>query len=129
MNIQELSTVMQYGLPVKIFILNNEYMGMVRQWQDITYDGRYSHTYSEGLPDFVKLAEAMGGVGLRVEKPEDVDGVIKKMMKTTKPTIVDCRIAQLENCFPMVPSGAAHNEMILSADQAAKARDDDPTLV
>ena len=129
MNIQEFSTAVQYGLPIKVFILNNQYMGMVRQWQDITYEGRYSHTYSEGLPDFVKLAEAMGGVGLRVEKAEDVDSVIKKMVKTKKPTIVDCRVAQLENCFPMVPSGAAHNEMILSADQAATARDDDPTLV
>ncbi len=129
MNIQEFSTAVQFNLPIKVFILNNSYMGMVRQWQDITYDGRYAHTYSEALPDFVKLAEAMGGVGLRMEKPGDVDKVIKEMIKNNKPTIVDCRVAVLENCFPMVPSGAAHNEMILGPEDVETDREDDPTLV
>ncbi|TDI62015.1 MAG: acetolactate synthase 3 large subunit [Alphaproteobacteria bacterium] len=129
MNIQEFSTAVQHDLPIKIFILNNQYMGMVRQWQDITYEGRYSHTYSEALPDFVKLAEAMGGVGYRIEKPDELDSVIKKMIKSTKPTIVDCRVAQLENCYPMVPSGAAHNEMILGPEDVNMTRKDDPTLV
>jgi acetolactate synthase-1/2/3 large subunit len=129
MNIQEFSTAVQHNLPVKIFILNNQYMGMVRQWQHLTYEGRYSHTYSEALPDFVKLAEAMGGVGYRIDKPSELDGVIKKMIKSDKPTIVDCRVAQLENCFPMVPSGAAHNEMILGPDDVNMTREDDPTLV
>jgi len=129
MNIQEFSTAVQFNLPIKVFILNNSYMGMVRQWQDITYDGRYAHTYSEALPDFVKLAEAMGGVGLRMEKSGDVDKVIKEMIKNNKPTIVDCRVAVLENCFPMVPSGAAHNEMILGPEDVETDREDDPTLV
>jgi acetolactate synthase-1/2/3 large subunit len=129
MNIQEFSTAVQHDLPIKIFILNNQYMGMVRQWQDITYEGRYSHTYSEALPDFVKLAEAMGGVGFRIEKPDELDSVIKKMLKSNKPTIVDCRVAMLENCFPMVPSGAAHNEMILGPEDIDMTREDDPTLV
>jgi acetolactate synthase-1/2/3 large subunit len=129
MNIQEFSTAVQHDLPIKIFILNNQYMGMVRQWQDITYEGRYSHTYSEALPDFVKLAEAMGGVGFRIEKPDELDSVIKKMIKSNKPTIVDCRVAMLENCFPMVPSGAAHNEMILGPQDIDMTREDDPTLV
>jgi acetolactate synthase-1/2/3 large subunit len=129
MNIQEFSTAVQFDLPIKVFIMNNSYMGMVRQWQDITYDGRYAHTYSEALPDFVKLAEAMGGVGLRMEKPGDVDKVIKEMIKNNKPTIIDCRVADLENCFPMVPSGAAHNEMILGPEDVETDREDDPTLV
>ena len=129
MNIQEFSTAIQFDLPIKVFIMNNSYMGMVRQWQDITYDGRYAHTYSEALPDFVKLAEAMGGVGLRMEKPGDVDKVIKEMIKNNKPTIIDCRVADLENCFPMVPSGAAHNEMILGPEDVETDREDDPTLV
>ncbi|MEE8306430.1 MAG: thiamine pyrophosphate-dependent enzyme, partial [Gammaproteobacteria bacterium] len=129
MNIQEFSTAVQHDLPIKIFILNNQYMGMVRQWQDITYEGRYSHTYSEALPDFVKLAEAMGGVGFRIEKPDELDNVIKQMLESNKPTIVDCRVAMLENCFPMVPSGAAHNEMILGPEDIDMTREDDPTLV
>jgi acetolactate synthase I/II/III large subunit len=129
MNIQEFSTAVQHGLPIKVFILNNAYMGMVRQWQDITYEGRYSHTYSEAMPDFVKLAEAMGGVGLRAETVAELDGVIEQMLKTDKPTIVDCRVSNLENCFPMVPSGAAHNEMILGPEDVATGRADDPTLV
>ena len=119
MNIQEMSTAKQYRLPVKIFILNNEYMGMVRQWQDLTYEGRYSESYSEALPDFVKLAEAYGWTGLRIETEADLDAGIKKMIETPGPVMVDCRVAKLENCFPMVPSGAGHNEMILSPEQVS----------
>ncbi|MFN3232887.1 MAG: acetolactate synthase 3 large subunit [Alphaproteobacteria bacterium] len=129
MNIQEFSTAVQHDLPIKIFILNNEYMGMVRQWQDITYEGRYSHSYSDSLPDFVKLAEAMHGVGLRAEKPGEVDDVINEMMSIDRPVIVDCQVAKLANCFPMVPSGAAHNEILLSDEQAGLARQDDMSLV
>ncbi len=113
MNIQEIGTAIQYGLPVKIFILNNEYMGMVRQWQELNHGGRYSQSYSESLPDFVALAKAYGGHGIVVEKPDEVDGAIREMMETDGLVIVDCRVAKLANCFPMVPSGAAHNEMIL----------------
>lgn len=113
MNIQELSTVMQYGLPVKIFILNNEYMGMVRQWQDLNHDGRYSNSYTASLPDFVKLAESYGATGLICDRPDQVDDTIIKMIETDGPVIVDCRIEKLANCFPMIPSGAAHNEMLL----------------
>lgn len=119
MNIQEMSTAKQYRLPVKIFILNNEYMGMVRQWQDLTYEGRYSESYSEALPDFVKLAEAYGWTGLRIETEADLDAGIQKMLETPGPVMVDCRVAKLENCFPMVPSGAGHNEMILSPEQVS----------
>jgi len=119
MNIQELSTAKQYGLPVKIFILNNEYMGMVRQWQDITYEGRYSESYSDALPDFVKLAEAYGWTGIRIDEPGELDAGIAQMLKADGPVMVDCRVAKLENCFPMVPSGAAHNEMILGPDDVA----------
>lgn len=113
MNIQELSTVMQYGLPVKIFILNNEYMGMVRQWQDLNHDGRYSNSYTASLPDFVKLAESYGATGLMCDRPDQLDETIMKMIETDGPVIVDCRIEKLANCFPMIPSGAAHNEMLL----------------
>jgi len=113
MNIQELSTVMQYGLPVKIFILNNEYMGMVRQWQDLNHDGRYSNSYTASLPDFVKLAESYGATGLMCDRPDQLDETIIKMIETDGPVIVDCRIEKLANCFPMIPSGAAHNEMLL----------------
>jgi acetolactate synthase I/II/III large subunit len=125
MNIQEMSTAKQYQLPVKVFILNNEYMGMVRQWQDLTYEGRHAHSYSEALPDFVKLAEAYGWTGLRIEDVQDLDGAIDTMLATPGPVMVDCRVAKLENCFPMVPSGAAHNEMILGPDGVAGALSDD----
>jgi len=114
MNIQEMSTLAQYRLPVKVFILNNEYMGMVRQWQELLHDSRYSQTYMESLPDFVKLAEAFGGVGLRAEKPSEVDDVIKEMIAVDRPVIADIRVDKSENCFPMIPSGAAHNEMIFT---------------
>ena len=120
MNIQEMSTALQYRLPVKVFILNNEYMGMVRQWQELLHGGRYSESYSAALPDFVKLAEAFGGVGLRATKPEEVDAVIKEMIDTPKAVIVDVCVDPKENCFPMIPSGAAHNEMLLGPGDTAR---------
>lgn len=123
MNIQELGTLKQYDLPVKVFILNNEFMGMVRQWQDLSYEGRRSESYSASLPDFVALANAYGIKGLKVEDPADLDEVITEMIETDGPVIVDCRVAKLENCFPMVPAGAAHNEMLLSGDVISKPKD------
>jgi acetolactate synthase I/II/III large subunit len=116
MTMQEMSTAVQYRLPVKIFILNNQYMGMVRQWQQLLHGNRLSESYSEALPDFVKLAEAYGCVGLRAEKPAELDGLIKEMIKTPHPVIFDCRVASLANCFPMIPSGKAHNEMLLGEE-------------
>jgi acetolactate synthase-1/2/3 large subunit len=117
MNIQEMTTAVQYRLPVKIFILNNQWMGMVRQWQELLHGERYSESYSESLPDFVKLAEAYGGVGLRATTPAELDNVIEQMLAVEdKPTIVDVCVDPKENCFPMIPSGKAHNEMILAAD-------------
>jgi acetolactate synthase I/II/III large subunit len=113
MNIQELGTATQYRLPVKIFILNNEYMGMVRQWQELTYSSRYSESYSDALPDFVKLGEAYGWKGIRIEHPDDLESGIKAMLDHDGPVIVDCVVAKLANCFPMIPSGAAHTEMLL----------------
>ncbi|GLK69292.1 acetolactate synthase 3 large subunit [Hansschlegelia plantiphila] len=113
MCIQELSTAVQYNLPVKIFILNNEYMGMVRQWQQLLHGSRYSHSYSEALPDFVKLAEAYGASGLRCEKAGDLDATIRAMLDTPGPVVVDCIVDKTENVFPMIPSGRAHNEMLL----------------
>jgi len=116
MNIQEMSTVCQYRLPVKVFILNNQYMGMVRQWQELLHGGRYSESYTAALPDFVKLADAFGAVGLRAEKPGDLDRVIKEMIAVDRPVIVDVQVDPKENCFPMIPSGAAHNEMLLGPE-------------
>ena len=116
MTIQEFSTAIQYKLPIKIFILNNQYMGMVRQWQQLLHGNRLSESYSEALPDFVKLAEAYGGVGMRCEKPGELDDAIKAMIAAPHPVIFDCRVANLANCFPMIPSGKAHNEMLLGAD-------------
>jgi acetolactate synthase I/II/III large subunit len=116
MNIQEMSTVAQYRLPVKVFILNNQYMGMVRQWQELLHGGRYSESYTAALPDFVKLADAFGAVGLRASKPDEVDRVIKEMLAVDRPVIVDMVVDQMENCFPMIPSGAAHNEMLLGPE-------------
>jgi acetolactate synthase-1/2/3 large subunit len=113
MNMQEMSTAVQYNLPVKIFILNNEYMGMVRQWQELIHGGRYSHSYSEALPDFVKLAEAYGAKGLRATKPDQLDDLIKEMVETPGPVIFDCCVSKEANCFPMIPSGEAHNNMLL----------------
>jgi acetolactate synthase-1/2/3 large subunit len=116
MTMQEMSTAVQYNLPVKIFILNNSYMGMVRQWQQLLHGNRLSNSYSDSLPDFVKLAEAFGAVGFQVSKPGDLDGAIKEMINVDKPVLFDCRVAQLANCFPMIPSGKAHNEMLLGDD-------------
>jgi acetolactate synthase-1/2/3 large subunit len=113
MTMQEFSTAVQFNLPIKIFILNNEWMGMVRQWQQLLHGERYSHSYSESLPDFVKLAQAMGGVGIRAETPDELDAAIQLMIDTPHPVLFDCRVAKEENCFPMIPSGKAHNEMLL----------------
>jgi acetolactate synthase-1/2/3 large subunit len=119
MNIQELGTVIQYRLPVKIFILNNEYMGMVRQWQELTYESRYSHSYSDSLPDFVKLAEAYGAKGIRIETLDQLASGIQDMIAYDGPVVVDCRVARLSNCFPMIPSGAAHTDMLLDPSQVS----------
>jgi len=116
MTMQEMSTAVQHDLPIKIFILNNEWMGMVRQWQQLLHGERYSHSYSASLPDFVKLAEAYGCVGLRAEKPDELDDKIREMLSVNRPVIFDCRVTKEENCFPMIPSGKAHNEMILGED-------------
>jgi acetolactate synthase-1/2/3 large subunit len=116
MNIQEMSTIAQYRLPVKAFILNNQYMGMVRQWQELLHGGRYAESYMDSLPDFVKLAEAFGAVGLRAEKPGDVDELIREMIKIPRAVIADVRVDQAENCFPMIPAGRAHHEMILGPE-------------
>lgn len=114
MVLQEISTAVQHKLPIKIFILNNEWMGMVRQWQELLHGERYSHTYSESLPDFVKLAEAYGALGLTCDDPKNLDAKIQEMIDYDGPVVFDCRVTKAENCLPMIPSGAAHNEMILS---------------
>jgi acetolactate synthase-1/2/3 large subunit len=116
MNIQEMSTLAQYQLPVKVFILNNQYMGMVRQWQELLHGSRYSESYTAALPDFVKLADAFHGVGLRAISVDELDDVIREMIALDRPVIADICVDQKENCFPMIPSGAAHNEMILGAE-------------
>lgn len=113
MNMQELATITQYRLPVKIFILNNRYMGMVRQWQELIYDKRESQTYMESLPDFVKLAESFGIKGMRCEKPEELESKIKEMLEYQGPVLFDCMVDKAENVFPMIPAGAAHNEILL----------------
>jgi acetolactate synthase-1/2/3 large subunit len=125
MNIQELATATQYRLPVKIFILNNEYMGMVRQWQELTYSSRYSESYSDALPDFVKLGEAYGWKGIRIERPDQLESGIAEMLAYDGPVIVDCMVAKVANCFPMIPSGASHVEMILADDQVSGELDDE----
>ena len=121
MNIQELSTAAQYRLPVKVFVINNQWMGMVRQWQELLHGGRYSETYSEALPDFVKLAESFHWVGLRATERNEVDDVIDEMIATDGPVIADIAVDQTENCFPMIPSGAAHNDMLLGPGDEAEA--------
>jgi acetolactate synthase-1/2/3 large subunit len=121
MNIQEMATLAQYRLPVKVFILNNQYMGMVRQWQELLHGGRYAESYSAALPDFVKLAEAFHATGLRATAIDELDGVIERMLNTPGPVIADICVDQKENCFPMIPSGAAHNEMILGPEQEGRA--------
>jgi acetolactate synthase I/II/III large subunit len=114
MTMQEMSTAVQYDLPVKIFILNNRYMGMVRQWQQLLHGARYSHSYSEALPDFVKLADAYGCAGLRAESPAELDAKIMEMIDVKRPVLFDCLVDPTENCYPMIPSGGAHHEMILA---------------
>jgi acetolactate synthase-1/2/3 large subunit len=118
MNIQEMSTAVQFRLPVKVFILNNQYMGMVRQWQQLLHGNRISESYTAAMPDFVKLAEAYGGVGIRCDKPEDLDDSIMAMLNAPadRPVLFDCRVAALANCFPMIPSGKAHHEMLLGEE-------------
>ena len=125
MNIQELGTASQYRLPVKIFILNNEYMGMVRQWQELTYESRYSNSYSDSLPDFVALAEAYGWKGIRIEDEAGLDAGIEAMLAHDGPVIVDCQVSKDANCYPMIPSGAAHTEMLMYGDQVAGTMDDE----
>ncbi|MGO4449319.1 acetolactate synthase 3 large subunit [Phyllobacterium sp. TAF24] len=121
MTMQEMSAAVQYDAPIKIFILNNQYMGMVRQWQQLLHGNRLSHSYTEALPDFVKLAEAYGGHGIRCEKPDQLDDAIQEMIDVKKPVLFDCRVANLANCFPMIPSGKAHNEMLLPDEATDEA--------
>ena len=113
MTMQEMSTAVQYKLPIKIFIINNEYMGMVRQWQELLHEKNYSESYTAALPDFVKLAEAYGCVGIRANKPDELDGKIEEMLSVNKPVIFDCVVDKTENCYPMIPSGKPHNQMLL----------------
>jgi acetolactate synthase-1/2/3 large subunit len=116
MTMQEMATAVQYEAPIKVFILNNQYMGMVRQWQQLLHGNRLSHSYTEAMPDFVKLAEAYGGHGIRCDKPDELDDAIAEMISVRKPVLFDCRVANLANCFPMIPSGKAHNEMLLGEE-------------
>jgi len=122
MTMQEISTAVQYELPIKIFILNNQYMGMVRQWQELLHGKRYSHSYTEALPDFVKLAEAYHAHGIRCTHPGELDEKIREMIEVKKPVLFDCVVDPAENCFPMIPSGRAHNEMLLG-DAATRIED------
>ena len=123
MTMQEMSTAVQHDLPIKIFILNNQYMGMVRQWQQLLHGNRLSHSYMDSLPDFVKLAEAYGCVGLRAQKPHELDDAIAEMIEVRRPVLFDCRVAALANCFPMIPSGKAHNEMLLGEEVSESEMD------
>ena len=130
MTIQEMSTAIQYRLPIKIFILNNEYMGMVRQWQELLHDKNYSESYSEALPDFVKLAEAYGCVGIRASKPSELDEKIREMISIDRPVIFDCVVDKEENCYPMIPSGKPHNQMLLGPqDEKEEVSEEGKTLV
>ena len=129
MNMQEMSTAVQYKLPIKIFILNNEYMGMVRQWQELLHDKNYSESYTEALPDFVKLAEAYGAVGIRAKTPDELDEKIKEMINSDKPVIFDCLVDKQENCYPMIPSGKPHNQMLLGPEDEKDVSDEGKTLV
>jgi len=121
MNIQEMSTAIQHQVPVKIFILNNHYMGMVRQWQQLLHGNRLSHSYTEAIPDFIKLADAYGATGIHCSKPAELDDKIIQMIETPGPVIFDCDVVALENCFPMIPSGKAHNEMLLPDEASDEA--------
>jgi acetolactate synthase I/II/III large subunit len=125
MNIQEMGTATQYRLPIKVFILNNEWMGMVRQWQELTYESRYSESYSDSLPDFVALAEAYGWKGIRCDDPAKLDAAIAEMLAYNGPVMFDCRVSKTANCFPMIPSGAAHTEMILHSGEVSGTMDDE----
>ncbi len=130
MTMQEMSTAVQYKLPIKIFILNNEYMGMVRQWQELLHEKNYSESYTAALPDFVKLAEAYGCVGIRANKPEELDGKISEMLSVNRPVIFDCVVDKTENCYPMIPSGKPHNQMLLGEqDQEEEISDEGKVLV
>ena len=129
MNMQEISTAVQYRLPIKIFILNNEYMGMVRQWQELLHDKNYSESYTEALPDFVKLAEAYGAVGIRAKTPDELDEKIKEMIRSDQPVIFDCLVDKQENCYPMIPSGKPHNQMLLGPEDEKDVSDEGKTLV
>jgi acetolactate synthase-1/2/3 large subunit len=129
MNMQEMSTAVQYRLPIKIFILNNEYMGMVRQWQELLHDKNYSESYTEALPDFVKLAEAYGAVGIRAKTPDELDEKIKEMINSDQPVIFDCLVDKQENCYPMIPSGKPHNQMLLGPEDEKDVSDEGKTLV
>ena len=129
MNIQEMSTAVQYKLPVKIFILNNQWMGMVRQWQELLHEKNYSESYTEALPDFVKLAEAYGAVGIRASNPQELDDKIQEMIDVDRPVIFDCLVKKEENCFPMIPSGKPHNEMILGPEDEEGITEEGKVLV
>ena len=130
MTMLEMSTAVQYNLPIKIFILNNQYMGMVRQWQELLHEKNYSESYTAALPDFVKLAEAYGCVGIRAKKPEELDEKIAEMLSVNKPVIFDCVVDKAENCYPMIPSGKAHNQMLLgSQDEEEKISEEGKVLV
>ena len=130
MTMQEMSTAVQYNLPIKIFILNNQWMGMVRQWQELLHEKNYSESYTAALPDFVKLAEAYGCVGIRANKPHELDGKIAEMLSVDKPVIFDCVVDKAENCYPMIPSGKAHNQMLLGLqDEEEEISDEGKVLV
>ena len=129
MNIQEMSTAVQYKLPIKIFILNNQWMGMVRQWQELLHEKNYSESYTEALPDFVKLAEAYGATGVRATTPRELDSKINEMIDVKGPVIFDCLVKKEENCFPMIPSGKPHNEMILGPDDEEGITEEGKVLV
>ena len=129
MTMQEMSTAVQYKLPIKIFILNNEYMGMVRQWQELLHEKNYSESYTAALPDFVKLAESYGCVGIRAKDPNELDEKINQMLEINKPVIFDCIVDKNENCFPMIPSGKPHNQMILGPEEEEEISDEGKVLV
>jgi len=129
MTMQEMSTAAQYNLPIKIFILNNQWMGMVRQWQELLHDKNYSESYTAALPDFVKLAEAYGCVGMRANKPEELDSKIGEMLSVNKPVIFDCVVDRAENCYPMIPSGKPHNQMLLGTQDEEEISDEGKVLV
>lgn len=117
MNIQELATAIQHRCPIKLILSNNRCMGMVRQWQELHHGGRYSHSYSEALPDFVALAEAFGWAARRVGNARDLDAAIAECLSAPGPFLLDVGVEQTENCFPMIPAGRAHNEIMLSKDR------------